>query len=172
MDRRFIPDPADFQRFRRVVGPAETRGLGADLARIVRPGDALLIYGELGAGKTCLVQGLCEALGVNEEVTSPTFTLVNRYRGRLTVAHLDFYRIEPDHDLDDIGVHEVLDELADGRLCLLAEWPELLRPLLPDRMELLAVGGADPQERLWCLRGVPELPAPYAQIFAEERFPC
>lgn len=169
---RPIPGPEGFARFRRVRGPDGTRDLGADLAGVVQAGDALLLYGDLGAGKTCLTQGLCAALGVAEEVTSPTFTLVNRYRGRLAVAHLDFYRIEPGHDLGDIGVHEVLDELADGRLILLAEWPHLLQPLLPRRLELLGAACEDAQERLWFLRGVPDLPPAYANLFPGAGMPC
>lgn len=167
-----VRDPAGFSRCRRVAGVGGTRDLGADLARVVCPGEALLLFGELGAGKTCLVQGLCAALGVIEEVTSPTFTLVNRYTGRLPVAHCDFYRIEPRHDLDDIGVHEILDELDAERLVLVAEWPDLLQPLLPRRLELLAVGGDEPDERCWYMRGVPDLPAAYARIFPEVRPPC
>ena len=172
MDGHRIPAAADFSRWRRVQGAAGTRALGADLAGVVQAGDALLLYGALGAGKTCLVQGLCAALGVAEPVTSPTFTLVNRYHGRLTVAHLDFFRITAGHDLNDIGVPELLDELADRRLLLLAEWPDLLPALLPRRLELLAIYGRAREERLWHLRGVPDLPAGHADLFPEEGPPC
>jgi tRNA threonylcarbamoyladenosine biosynthesis protein TsaE len=166
-----VPDPAGFARRRRVDGPAQTRALGADLAAVLAPGDAVLLFGDLGAGKTCLVQGFCAALAVREEVVSPTFTLVNRYHGRMPVAHLDFYRIEPDHDLDDIGIPDLLDELADRRLVLLAEWPRLLQRLLPRRLELLATTGAAPDERLWYARGVPDLPPAWAELFPEV-VPC
>jgi len=167
-----IPDPAGFPRYRRVDGPAGTRALGAALAGVVRAGDAVLLFGDLGAGKTCLVQGLCAALGVTEEVTSPSFTLINRYRGALTVDHLDFYRIEPGDDLGDIGVREILDELADGRTLLVAEWPALLVPLLPRRLELLAVPNGAPDSRRWYARGVPALPAAWAGLFPETTPPC
>jgi tRNA threonylcarbamoyladenosine biosynthesis protein TsaE len=166
-----VPDPTGFARRRLVAGPAGTRALGADLAGVVAAGDALLLFGELGAGKTCLVQGLCAALAVREEVLSPTFTLVNRYHGRLPVAHVDFYRIEPQHDLDDIGIPEILEELADRRTVLLVEWPHLLQALLPRRLELLAVAGGTPEERLWYLRGVPDLPPAWAGLFPEA-VPC
>lgn len=172
MDPLSIPVPATFSRRRRVSGPEGTRALGAALAGVVAPGDAILLHGELGAGKTCLIQGLGAALAVAEDVLSPTFTLVNRYHGRLTVDHLDFYRIDDDADLNDIGVQELLDELADSRTLLVAEWPNLLVPLLPRRVELLAVIGEAADERCWYARGVPELPSTWAVLFPDEVPPC
>jgi tRNA threonylcarbamoyladenosine biosynthesis protein TsaE len=167
-----IPDTSRFTRRRRVRGPDGTRALGAELAGVLAPGDAVLCHGALGAGKTCLIQGLCAALDVAEDVLSPTFTLVNRYHGRLIVDHLDFYRVEPGHDLGDIGVHEMLDELEAGRTVLLAEWPQLLLPLLPRRIELLAVAGDEPDLRTWYARGLPDLPRPCAALFPEAVAPC
>ncbi|MBD3221129.1 hypothetical protein GF314_07770, partial [bacterium] len=109
--------------------------------------------------------GICTALGIVDEVISPTFTLINRYGGRPLVHHLDFYRIEPEHDLGDIAVEDVLDELDAGRTLLLVEWPQLIAPLLPRRIELLAVPGRAPEDRVWYARGEPELPAPVAALF-------
>ncbi|HOX25822.1 MAG TPA: tRNA (adenosine(37)-N6)-threonylcarbamoyltransferase complex ATPase subunit type 1 TsaE [Candidatus Krumholzibacteria bacterium] len=172
MDPLMVPDPAEFPRSCRVAGPAGTRALGAALAGVARAGDALLLFGELGAGKTCLVQGLCAALGVTENVTSPTFTLINRYPGSLTVDHLDFYRIRPGDDLGDIGLFEVLDELAEGRTLLVAEWPARLVPLLARRIELLAVAGPGPTDRRWFARGMPALPPAWAALFPEATAPC
>ncbi len=173
MDPLSIPDRAGFSRRLCVHGPDQTRALGAAIARVVRPGDAVLLHGPLGAGKTCLVQGFCAELAVSEEVTSPTFTLVNRYTGRLTVDHPDFYRVEPDDDMGDIGVMEILDELDSGRTVLLAEWPRLLASLLPRRVELLALPvDGDPDARCWYARGIPELPAPWHDIFPEADPSC
>jgi tRNA threonylcarbamoyladenosine biosynthesis protein TsaE len=172
MDSRIIPEPAGFARCRLTHGPAGTRALGRDLAGVVRPGDAVLVYGELGAGKTCLIQGLCATLGVSEAVLSPSFTLINRYQGRWTIDHLDFYRVAPEHDLHDIGVLELLDELADRRTVLLAEWPHRLAPLLARRVELLATGGGQPDQRRWYARGMPELPAAWAVLFPEANPAC
>ena len=167
MDPLSIPAAAEFARCRSTRGAAGTRALGAEIAAVIKAGDALLLHGPLGAGKTCLVQGLCEALGSAGEVVSPTFTLVNRYPGRITVDHLDFYRVEPDHDLGDIGVYEILDELDAGQTLLVVEWPRLLAPLLPGRIELLAIPGTEPDARTWYVLGVPELPAEWAALFPE-----
>src|SRR5579875_924214 len=77
------------------AGPAETEAIGARLAATLRPGDVVLVAGELGAGKTTLVRGACRELGVTVPVTSPTFTIGQRYptRSGMTVSHLDLYRI-------------------------------------------------------------------------------
>ena len=172
MDPLRLPSAASFTPLRETRSVAATRALGAAIAAVVRPGDALLLHGPLGAGKTCLVQGLCEALGIDDEVVSPTFTLVNRYRSPVTVDHLDFYRVEPDHDLGDIGVHEILDELDAGDTLLVAEWPALLAPLLPRRIELLVTLGEDADQRCWHVRGLPELPAAWAALAAEDGPAC
>jgi tRNA threonylcarbamoyladenosine biosynthesis protein TsaE len=75
-------------------GAAETEALGARIAERLRPGDVVLLSGELGAGKTTLIRGACRALGIAEPVTSPTFTIGQRYAGgRLPVSHLDLYRL-------------------------------------------------------------------------------
>jgi tRNA threonylcarbamoyladenosine biosynthesis protein TsaE len=172
MDPLALPDPTAFARRRRTVGADQTRALGAAMAAVVQPGDAILLHGPLGAGKTCLVQGLCEGLGLTDEVISPTFTLVNRYPGSVTVDHLDFYRIDPGDDLDDIGVLDILDELDAGRTLLVAEWPNLLVPYLPARVDLLALPGQAADERWWHARGVPDLAPAWAALFDEAVPPC
>ncbi len=78
----------------RTAGPEETEALGARLAERLGPGDVVVLSGEVGAGKTTLIRGACRALGVEGPITSPTFTIGQRYRGRLPVAHLDLYRLE------------------------------------------------------------------------------
>ncbi|MEZ4387363.1 MAG: tRNA (adenosine(37)-N6)-threonylcarbamoyltransferase complex ATPase subunit type 1 TsaE [Candidatus Krumholzibacteriia bacterium] len=167
-----LPEPAWFPRLRTVASAAETRALGRALAGVLAPGQAVALHGPLGAGKTCLVQGLCEGLQVADEVISPTFTLVNRYAGRVVVDHLDFYRIEPDHDLTDIGVEEILDELDREQTLLVVEWPNLLLPLLPVRLELLAELGPQAESRRWYARGVPRLADPVAALFPEANPSC
>jgi len=98
--------------------PTETGALGEQLGSRLGPGSVIACIGELGAGKTCFVQG---------EVTSPTFVLVNEYRGRLAVHHLDAYRTGSLTELVDLGVEELLH--GDGVTVI--EWADKLGPLLP-----------------------------------------
>jgi tRNA threonylcarbamoyladenosine biosynthesis protein TsaE len=162
-----IPDPAGFGVCLRTASPDDTRVLATRAAALLRGGEVLLLHGPLGAGKTCFVQGLCAALGVTGDVTSPTFTLANRYEGRLVVHHLDFYRVGPQADLADIGVDALLDEVEAGQAVLVAEWPERLARLVRRRLEFLVLPAEAPDERIWHLRGVPELPLPWAALAAD-----
>lgn len=108
---------------------AETLRAGETLARELRPGDAVLLRGDLGMGKTVFARGLAQGLGVSaDEVRSPTFTLVNPYRGRLPVHHIDLYRVEKPGDLDELGLEEILD--GDG--VAIVEWSERLGSYLPE----------------------------------------
>jgi tRNA threonylcarbamoyladenosine biosynthesis protein TsaE len=77
------------------VSAEETESLGAELAATLSPGDVVLVEGELGAGKSTFIRGACRALGVTDPVTSPTFTIGQRYAGRVPVSHLDLYRLAP-----------------------------------------------------------------------------
>ncbi|MCU1386431.1 MAG: ADP-binding protein [Acidobacteria bacterium] len=101
----------------------ETAAVGRDLAATLSAGDVLLLHGDLGAGKTAFVRGLAEGLGVpRDEVSSPTFTLIQEYRGgRLTLFHVDLYRIEDPREFDELG----LDEIAEDGV-LAVEWAERL----------------------------------------------
>lgn len=98
---------------------AETEALGADLAPSLRPGDVVLIEGELGAGKTTFVRGAARALGVTGPVTSPTFTIGQRYQAPVTVAHLDLYRIGALADEEPELLADYLGPDAIG----FVEWP-------------------------------------------------
>ena len=162
-----LPGSAAFSHECRTADETATRELGGRLADLLAGGEIILLYGDLGMGKTCLVQGLCTKLAVTEEVVSPTFTLVNTYSGRLRVHHLDFYRLDVGHSLQDIGVPEILDDIWAGEAVGLIEWPDpLIGELGPaPRLELLATPGAGSTERVWHLRGVPEIPAAWLEIF-------
>lgn len=104
----------------------ETAAAGERLAGVLDAGDVVLLFGELGAGKTAFVRGLAAGLGIDpDEVTSPTFTIVQEYRGRLTLQHVDLYRIAP-VEVADLG----LDDLAAGDAVVAIEWPERLPRLL------------------------------------------
>ena len=100
---------------------SETAAVGHDLAPTLSAGDVVLLYGDLGAGKTAFVKGLAEGLGVaRDEVSSPTFTLVQEYRGgRLTLFHVDLYRLDDPREVADLGLDEIA---ADGVLAI--EWAE------------------------------------------------
>jgi tRNA threonylcarbamoyladenosine biosynthesis protein TsaE len=98
---------------------AETEAIGAELATRLVAGSRVLLYGELGAGKTAFVRGLAAGLGIDpDDVSSPTFTLVQEYRGRLPLYHVDLYRLAPG-EVDDLG----LDALAANGV-LAIEWAE------------------------------------------------
>ncbi|MBK8165486.1 MAG: tRNA (adenosine(37)-N6)-threonylcarbamoyltransferase complex ATPase subunit type 1 TsaE [bacterium] len=154
--------------------PADTAELGARAAALLRGGEVLLLHGGLGAGKTCFVQGLCAALGVTTEVVSPTFTLVNTYDGRFRVHHLDFYRLDAVSDLDDIGLPDLLDEVAEGSAVLAAEWPgPLLRSLgRTPFLEFLALTGPGGMGREWRLRGRPEPATAWRAVFRPGGVAC
>ncbi|HEX6131713.1 MAG TPA: tRNA (adenosine(37)-N6)-threonylcarbamoyltransferase complex ATPase subunit type 1 TsaE [Actinomycetota bacterium] len=124
----------------RAATAEDTRAIGEALAGLLRPRDAVVLTGELGAGKTTLVRGIARGLGVEEHVASPTFTLVREYAGRLAVAHVDVYRLERVQDVVDLA----LDEVADGEAVLLVEWGDAVAELLPAdrlRIELTSAGG-------------------------------
>lgn len=105
---------------------AGTEEIGAELAAGLAPGDVVLVSGELGAGKTTLIRGACRALGVSEPVTSPTFTIGQRYRGRVPVSHLDLFRLESMRG-EDPGLIE--DYLTADSVAFL-EWPAAAEPEL------------------------------------------
>ena len=98
---------------------AETEALAAELAAELVPGDVVLVEGELGAGKTTFVRGACRALGIEGTVTSPTFTIGQRYPGQVPVAHLDLYRVS---DLRDEDPDLLADYLGPDRIAFV-EWP-------------------------------------------------
>jgi tRNA threonylcarbamoyladenosine biosynthesis protein TsaE len=119
----------------------QTRDLAAAIAELARPGDLVLLVGDLGAGKTAFAQGFGAALGIEEAITSPTFTLARQYEGRLVLNHLDVYRLEQLEETLSLG----LQELLDGQSVTLVEWGDMILPALPpDYLEVrLSYGGGD-----------------------------
>lgn len=109
--------------------PAETFNLGASLGRILTSGDVVTLNGELGAGKTCLTKGIAVGLGITDadSVTSPSFTIINEYQGRLPLFHMDFYRLENPAAWPDLGLEEYLY----GPGVTVIEWPERIAGILP-----------------------------------------
>jgi tRNA threonylcarbamoyladenosine biosynthesis protein TsaE len=129
-----------------------TRSLGAALAELARPGDLVLLVGDLGAGKTAFAQGFGRGLGVEGPITSPTFTLARQYEGgRLLLHHIDVYRLEQMEEVFDVGLPELLDEGA----VTLIEWGDAIAPALPsDYLEIRQTFGTDDDDRSIELRAV------------------
>ena len=129
----------------------DTKELGAALAAVARPGDLILLSGDLGAGKTTLAQGFGRGLGVDEPIISPTFVLARLYKGRLPLLHADAYRMENLQEVSDLDLAEFLD---DGSVALV-EWGDVITPVLPaDFLELRLEFGAGDDERQIRLRAV------------------
>ena len=113
--------------------PEQTELLGKKLAELLRPGDVIAYYGDLGAGKTAFTRGLAAGLGVREAVTSPTYTIVNEYlSGRMPLFHFDMYRLSSSDELFDIGWE---DYLARGGVCAV-EWSENVADALTDAISI------------------------------------
>lgn len=136
----------------RTVTVDGTKSLGAAVAAIVDTGDVVVLVGDLGAGKTAFVQGFAAALGVTAPVTSPTFTLANRYQGRLVVNHLDVYRFDCPDEVSDLALPEILD---DG--VTLVEWGDTISSDLPtEHLSVTIRFGAGDDERRFEMLGLGE----------------
>ena len=107
--------------------PEETKKLGAALGRKLRGGEVIALKGELGSGKTCFTQGLARGLGVRGRVRSPSFIIMAGYRGRLRLYHFDFYRLESEAELAELG----LEECRGSGAVLVIEWAEKFAAHLP-----------------------------------------
>ena len=138
--------------------PGETVAIGEVLAGSLRDGDVVLLHGDLGAGKTTLAKGIATALGVEDVVSSPSFSLVNEYDTGLSSAvtrlyHLDLYRLRSEADLDSIGYEDFLAP-ADG--ATLVEWPERAATALPERFLLIEIETASSHGRRLRFSPVPD----------------
>ena len=127
----------------RTSSAAETEAAGERIGAELAPGDVVLISGELGAGKTTLIRGVCRALGVSDPVTSPTFTIGQRYRGRVPVSHLDLYRLE------DLGAEDpaLLEDYLGPESIALIEWPGIAEPTLDRVSRRIEIRHAGEDER-------------------------
>jgi tRNA threonylcarbamoyladenosine biosynthesis protein TsaE len=122
----------------------DTRAVAEALADLARPGDVLVLAGDLGTGKTAFAQGFARGLGITEPVTSPTFILARTYEGRLRMHHLDVYRLEHLQEAEDLG----LAELVDDRGVTLIEWGDVIAPTLPaEHLEVRLDYGAGSDDR-------------------------
>ncbi|MTV27229.1 tRNA (adenosine(37)-N6)-threonylcarbamoyltransferase complex ATPase subunit type 1 TsaE [Nitriliruptoraceae bacterium ZYF776] len=124
----------------RTTGPDDTRAIAAAVSAVLRPGDVVALSGELGAGKTCFVQGAASGLGVAAPITSPTFVLVRQYLdGRIPLVHCDVYRLDALRDVLDLG-----DEVLAPDVVTFIEWGDAVRALLPDDRLEVELRHADP----------------------------
>jgi tRNA threonylcarbamoyladenosine biosynthesis protein TsaE len=125
------------------ASPQETEAAGERLGHALGPGAVVALTGELGAGKTCFIRGLARGLGVEATATSPTFVLINEYRGRLLVHHVDLYRIESLTEAMELG----LLELMGGGEITVIEWADKLGPLLPTAAVRVTIEGLGDEAR-------------------------
>jgi tRNA threonylcarbamoyladenosine biosynthesis protein TsaE len=135
--------------------PLETEALGERLAGCLEPGSVVALSGGLGAGKTCLVKGIARALGFNENITSPTYTIINEYRpgSRLDgcpLYHIDAYRLNGDEDFDSTGAGECFSA---GGITII-EWSERIPRSIPGGAISIEIEISGPQSRIFRLRGL------------------
>jgi tRNA threonylcarbamoyladenosine biosynthesis protein TsaE len=128
--------------------PEETEAIGAALAAELGPGDVVTVSGELGAGKTTFVRGACRALGVDQPVTSPTYTVGNRYRGDTDVSHLDLYRFHGFSSAEWGDLEPYFDDAV-----AFVEWPEVAREVLPAPRFAVTLRHVTPERRVVSLAG-------------------
>lgn len=105
----------------------ETKNLGEELSKLTKPGDLLAFYGELGAGKTCFIQGISRGLKVKDYVTSPSFTIINEYQGKIPIYHFDLFRLNNAEEILGLGYEEYFY----GEGLTVIEWAEKIEQLLP-----------------------------------------
>lgn len=132
--------------------PEETRDLGRLLGASLLPGGFVALVGDLGSGKTVLVQGIADGLGCSDGVSSPSFIIVNEYRGRVPIYHVDLYRVTDSRSLHELGYREFF--YGDG--VALVEWADRVPDLLPaDRLDVsLELTGAEERRITLTARGV------------------
>lgn len=108
----------------------DTQTIGKIIGKYLRSGDVVALIGELGSGKTCITRGIARGVGVSEKyrITSPTFTLLNEYPGRITLYHLDIYRLSGSPDLEEMGYEEYF--YSNGVIVI--EWAEKIKEILPE----------------------------------------
>ncbi len=114
---------------------SDTFYLGEQIARHISAGDVLALYGELGAGKTTLIKGICKGFNVDEQVTSPSFVIMNIFKGTIPVYHFDFYRTTSDWDMKEFD----LDDYFYGGGLTVIEWADKIQDLLPEERKEITI---------------------------------
>lgn len=146
----------------RSTAPEHTSALGRQLGTIMSPGGVVCVNGQLGAGKTYFAKGLALGLGVREHVTSPTFTIINEYEGRMPFYHVDAYRLADEDEAFELGLEEYLY----GSGVTLIEWPDRVAPILPDEYLEIFIRQTDESDQCRVLDFVPR-GAGYAKLLEE-----
>lgn len=137
----------------RTKGPDETRGLGLRIGKLLKAGDIVGLYGELGAGKTTITKGIAQAFGIAErDIVSASFTLIAEYPTNPPFVHIDLYRISTDEELDHIGLGEVIG----GQNIAVIEWVEKAAQWLPDDMIQITLKTLSEDEREITVKGLYE----------------
>jgi len=123
--------------------PEQTRKIGIKLGKLVAPGDVIFLVGSLGAGKTCLTQGIAHGLGIHEYTASPSFVLVREYQGKLPLYHIDLYRLDRIEEVAQLG----LDDYLYGNGVCVVEWADKGLSVLPEENLLIEMQIISPLKR-------------------------
>jgi len=123
--------------------PDKTKNIAKNVAKLILPGDIILFFGELGAGKTCFTQGIAEELEVKEYVNSPSFTIINEYSGKMPIYHFDLFRLNNYHEFDELGYEEYFY----GKGLAIVEWSEKIVDYLPKKYLKIAITFIDMNKR-------------------------
>ena len=148
-------------------GPEDTLNIGRIIGEYLTGGDVVALTGELGAGKTCLTQGIAKGIGIPEGyyITSPTFTLINEYPGRISLYHMDVYRLSGSLDLEDMGYQEYL--YGDGVVVI--EWAEKVDDIIPPEALVINLEHCNGDERKIKLSCESDM-SPIGRILKKEDF--
>ncbi|MFC1987735.1 tRNA (adenosine(37)-N6)-threonylcarbamoyltransferase complex ATPase subunit type 1 TsaE [Chloroflexota bacterium] len=145
--------------------PAETQKLGRHIGELALPGDVFLLVGDLGAGKTCLTQGIAWGLGIKEYTMSPSFVIMRELYGRLPLYHIDLYRLDRIEESIDLG----LDEYLYGRGICVVEWAEKALSIMPAEHLMIKIGYLSDTERSFEIEPIGQRYT--AMVGQLERFP-
>ena len=132
---------------RQVVKQNQTEAIATKLAAFLKPGDVICLSGDLGAGKTTFTKALGKAMGVTEDITSPTFSIIHEYAGKMPLYHFDVYRMIKPSEFRDLGAEEYLYGTG---VCVI-EWANMVREYLPERHLWIEIKWLDANRRIICM---------------------